>query len=90
MHGYGAYKMPVSIVVVVLSYILDPHITKVNPADSVFVGYDLNISIRRCVCIVDTEMFCTLLPFLLEALSSVRNLRTHSALVTRDPLTVAS
>jgi hypothetical protein len=82
--------MPVSIVVVVLSYFLDPHVTKANPADNVFVGYYLNISLRRYVCIVDTEMFCSLLPFVLEALSSVRNLRTHSALVTRDPHSVAS
>jgi hypothetical protein len=44
--------------------------TKVNPADSVrfkVFGYDLNILLRRCVFIVDTEVFCALLSFVLEA-----------------------
>jgi len=67
--------------------------TKVSPADSVrfkFFGYNLNISLRRCFCIADTEVFYALLSFVLEAVSSVRSLRAHSAVVTRDPLTVAS
>jgi len=80
-------------IVVVLSYFFGPHVTKVHPAESAcfnVVAYNLNISLRRCFCIADTEVFCALLSFVLEAVSYVRSLGAHSAVVTRHPHTFAS
>jgi hypothetical protein len=51
--------MPVSVIIVALSYFCENHTAKINPADYVcvkFVGYYLKISLLRYVFIVDTHI----------------------------------